>query len=130
MTITPPVGCDVESGRGSSARWRLRPSSDQVGLVDDGARLAAGDADEDAFVQPVEIGRGGFDLGRGAERVFARVDVLASAEAGEHFGAAVANAARLDVEQGAVVGPQRVADVAERRAIRQHYLPVGADAPQ
>ena len=42
----------------------------------------------------------------------------------------MANAARLDVEQGAVVGPQRVADVAKRRAIRQHYLPVGADTRQ
>src|SRR6266496_2607985 len=70
--------------------WR---SSDQVGLVDDGAGLPGADADEDAFVEPVECGRGGLDLGRGAEGVLARVDVLAAGESGEHVGAAVAHAA-------------------------------------
>ena len=55
--------------------------------------LAAADADEDAFVQPVERGRGGLDLGRGAEGVFARVDVLAARETCEHVGAAVTHAA-------------------------------------
>src|SRR2546422_8203654 len=64
-------------------------SSDQVGLVDDGAGLPAADADEDAFAQPVERGRGGFDLGRGAEGVFACVDVFAARETFEHVGAAV-----------------------------------------
>src|SRR6266496_5245993 len=69
--------------------WR---SSDQVGLVDDGAGLAGADADEDAFVQPVERGRGGLDLGRGAEGVFARGDVLAAGETCEYVGAAVTHA--------------------------------------
>jgi len=38
-------------------------SSDEVGLIDHTPGVAAGDADEDALVQPVEIGRGGLDLG-------------------------------------------------------------------
>ena len=53
--------------------------------------LAAGDADEDALVQPVEIGGRGLGLGRGAEGVLACVDVLTTAEAYEDFGAAVAH---------------------------------------
>ena len=65
-----------------------------------------------------------------AERVLAGVDVLAAAEPGEHLGAAVAHAARLDVEQIAAVGLQRVADVAERGPVGQHDLPVGAGAGQ
>src|SRR4029453_15391201 len=79
MSIAPPVGGDV--------------SSDEVGLVDDCARLAAADADEDAFVQPVERGRGRLDLGWGAERLFGRVNVLAARETFEHFGAGVTDAA-------------------------------------
>jgi hypothetical protein len=67
----------------------LPPSSDEVGLVDDAAGLATTDADEDAFAEPVERGRGGFDLGRGAEDVLARIDVLAAGETGELVGAAV-----------------------------------------
>src|SRR5262249_54953045 len=78
MSIAPPVGRDV--------------SSDEVGLVDDAVGLAGADADEDAFVQPVELWRGGLDLRRGAEGVFARVDVLAARETLEHFGAAVTDA--------------------------------------
>ena len=50
------------------------------------------------------------------------------AETREHVGAAVADASRLDVEQIAAVGLQRVADVAERRAVGQDDLPVGAGA--
>src|SRR4029453_5580328 len=85
IILGPPVGRDVEQcGR--------RPSFDQVGLVDDGAGPATADADEDAFVEPLEPGRGGLDLGRGAEGVFARVDVLAAGETGEHVGAAVTHA--------------------------------------
>jgi hypothetical protein len=42
---------------------RTRSSSDQVGLVDYGSGLAAADTDEDALVQPVEIGAGGLDPG-------------------------------------------------------------------
>src|SRR5882724_11324993 len=42
MSIAPPIGRDV--------------SSDEVGLVDDAVGLAGADADEDAFVQPVERG--------------------------------------------------------------------------
>jgi hypothetical protein len=42
---------------------RTGSSSDEVGLVDYGSGLAAADTDEDALVQPVEIGGGGLDLG-------------------------------------------------------------------
>src|SRR4051812_45763360 len=42
------------------------------------ARRAAGHADEDTLVQPVELARRGLDLGRGAKDVRARVDVLAA----------------------------------------------------
>ena len=38
-------------------------SSDEVGLVDYGSGLAAPDTDEDAFVQPLQIGGRGLDLG-------------------------------------------------------------------
>ena len=51
-------------------------SFDKVGLVDHAAGLATRDADEDAFVEPLEAGGGGLDLGRGAEGVLPRVDVL------------------------------------------------------
>jgi len=70
----------------------LPPSSDEVGLVDDGARRATADADEDAFAEPVQRRRGGFDLGRGAEDLLARVDVLGAGETGERVGAAVTHA--------------------------------------
>src|SRR5262245_36941115 len=130
MSIAPPIGRDIDDVAAALATIcrmaRSRPSSDQVGLVDDAARLSAADADEDAFVQPVEIWRGGLDLGRGAEGVFARVDVLAARETFEHFGAAVTDAACLDVEQIAAVGLERVADVAEGGAVREDGLPVGA----
>jgi hypothetical protein len=53
--------------------------------------LTPGAGDEDAFVQPVEIGRGGLDLGLCAEVVLARVDVLTATETGEDLGAAVAH---------------------------------------
>ena len=81
------------------------------------------------FSQSSSRGRG-LDLGRGAEGVLARVDVLAAAETCEDLGAAVAHASRLHVEQRAVVGLERVADVAERGAVRQDDLPVGACARQ
>src|SRR5712691_8119650 len=114
MSIAPPVGHDV--------------SSDEVGLVDDAVGLAGADADEDAFVQPVERGRGRLDPGRGAERVFGCVDVLAARETCEYFGAAVTDAAGLDVEQIAVVGLECVADVAEGGAVGEDGLPIGAGA--
>src|SRR5438445_13648491 len=98
-------------------------SSDQVGLVDDGAGLPAADADEDAFVQPVERGRGGFDPGRGAEGVFDCVDVFAARETFEHAGAAVTHTVCLDVEQVAVVRLERVEDVAEDVPGVAHYRP-------
>src|ERR1700737_2861234 len=75
---------------------------------------------------PVTIGSGGLDLGCSAERVLGRIDVLAARETGEDFRWTMADAPRLDVEQIAVVGLQRVADVAERGAVGQHELPVGA----
>ena len=37
-------------------------SPDEVGLVDDTPGLPAAHADEDALVQPIEIGSGGLDL--------------------------------------------------------------------
>lgn len=40
-----------------------RSSSDEVGLVDYSSGLPAADTDEDAFVQPLQIGGGGLDLG-------------------------------------------------------------------
>jgi len=42
---------------------RTRSSSNEVGLVDYGSVSAAADTDEDAFVQPLQIGGGGLDLG-------------------------------------------------------------------
>src|SRR5437879_869530 len=105
----------------------VRPdSSDEVGFVDHATGLTAADADEDALVDPVELGCRGFDLGRGPEGVFAGVDVLAAPETGEDLGAAVANPTRLHVEQSAAVGLERVADVAECGPVRQDDLPVGA----
>ena len=38
-------------------------SSDEIGLVNHVIGLPAGDTDEDAFVQPLQIGGGGLDLG-------------------------------------------------------------------
>lgn len=46
-------------------------SFDQVRLVDDAGGLAAGDADEDNLVEPVERRSGGLDPGRGPEDVLA-----------------------------------------------------------
>src|SRR4051794_38930127 len=105
-------------------------SSDEVGLVDDSRGLTAADADEDALVQPAEVGAGGLDPGRRAEGVFAGVDVLTAAEAGEDVGAPVAHARRPDVEQIAAVSLQRVADVAQSGAVGQDDLPIGARARQ
>ena len=56
-------------------------------------------------------GGGDLDLGQGAEGVLAGVNVLAAPETCEHLGAAVAHASRLHVEQIAIVGLQRVADL-------------------
>src|SRR5437763_15037473 len=57
--------------------------------------------------------------------VLAGIDVLTARETFEDLGAAVAHTSRLDVEQIAAVGLQRVADVAEGGAVRQDRLPVG-----
>ncbi len=81
------------------------------------------------FSQSSSRGRG-LDLRGGSKGVLARVDILAAAETFENLRAAVADAARLHVEQGTVVGLERVADVAECGAVRQDDLPVGADARQ
>src|SRR5258708_40247382 len=91
MSIAPPVGRDV--------------SSDEVGLVDDAVGLAGADADEDAFVQPVEPGRGGLDLGRGAEGVLGRVHPLAARGTALAFRARVTDAARFDVDPVLPVWP-------------------------
>src|SRR5262245_45440719 len=110
----------------SSAGGEAGGSSDQVGLVDHACGLAAADGDEYALVQPVKSGRGGLDVRRRAEDVFARIDMLTPGEPGEDLGAAVAYRARLDVDQVSAVGLQGVADVAECGAVRQDDLPVGA----
>src|SRR3989440_2282005 len=110
----------------------IRPggSSDEVRLVDHAPGATAADADEDAFVQPGELAGGGLDLRGGSKGVLARIDILAAAETFENLRAAVAHATRLHVEQGTVVGLQRVADVGEGGPVRQDDLPVGADARQ
>src|SRR6266508_180297 len=84
----PPRSRGVPAGRtGSGLVWALTPLAsrarrprrlpgsarrhggsapdlcDEVGLIDDSSGLAATDADEDALVEPVEIGRAGLDLG-------------------------------------------------------------------
>ena len=95
-----------------------------------GASLTAADADEDALIQPVEFGGGCLDLGRRPKRVFAGVHVLTSRKPRQDLGTPMAHTARLDVQQVAPVGLQRVTDVAERGAVGQHDLPVGAGARQ
>src|SRR5262249_41197969 len=105
-----------------------RRSADEICLVDHAPGTTACDANEDALVEPVQRGCGCFDLRRGAERVLAGVDVLAATETREDLGAAVANAARLNVQEIAVFGLQRVADLAQRRAVRRHGLPIRAGA--
>ena len=58
-----PAGADALRGAGDDRDLLRRArSSDEVGLVDHAARPAAADADEDALVQPVELGGGGLDL--------------------------------------------------------------------
>jgi len=66
-------------------------SCDEVGLVGHASGPSAADADEDAFVQPVEIGGGGLDLRRGTEGLPAGVDLLAAAETCEYVGGAVSD---------------------------------------
>ena len=89
---------------GNAQRYARPPvpsaaSSDEVRLVSHVGGLAAANADEDALVEPVEVRRGGLDLGGGAKRVLAGGDVLAAAQTGEHLGRAVAHSPRLDIEQ-------------------------------
>src|SRR2546425_669478 len=105
-------------------------ASDEVRLVDDVPRATAADADEDTPFQPGGLAGGRLDLRGGSKGVLARIDVLAAAETFEDLRAAVANAPRLHVEQGTVVGLQRVADVGEGGPVRQDDLPVGAYARQ
>jgi hypothetical protein len=61
-------------------------------------------------------------------KVYSRASTSSPREAREHVGAAVSHTSGLDVEQLPAVGPQRVADVAERGAVGQDDLPVGAGA--
>src|SRR4029079_11410763 len=136
MTVGPgtfPWGATVRARATPRPGPRVRSlgaarSLDEVHLVDHAPCLPAADAEEDAPVQPVQSRSCGFDLGRGTEGVLAGVDVLTAREACEHLGAAVAYTSRLDVEQLAGIGLQGVADVAERGAVREHDLPVGAGA--
>src|SRR4029077_54008 len=60
--------------------------------------------------------------------VLTRVDILATPKPCEDFGAPVANASRLNVEQIAIVGLQRVSNVGKSGAVEQNNLPVGARA--
>src|SRR5205823_11962052 len=105
-------------------------SPDQERLVDHAAGVTGADADEDTLVQPGELAGRGLDLRGGSKGVLARIDILAAAETFENLRAAVAHAPRLHVEQGTVVGLQRVADVREGGPVRQDDLPVGAYARQ
>src|SRR4051794_11601903 len=75
----------------------------EVDVVRDAAGPACADGDEDAFVEPRQLGGGGLDAHRGAERVLGGVDVLAGGQAREHVRVAVAYAVRLDVQQCPVV---------------------------
>src|SRR4051794_13289885 len=49
-------------------------SCDEVGLVGHASRTSAADTDEDAFVQPAEVGGGGLHPRRGTEGVQVGVD--------------------------------------------------------
>ena len=94
-------------------------------------RQAAGDADEDTLVQPVEPRRRSLDLGGGAEGVFARVDVLAAGETCENPRAAVADAPRLDVERrhrrsGACSGCHRARCRPGGRSASRRWRPAAA----
>src|SRR4029077_1886804 len=60
--------------------------------------------------------------------VLTRVDILATPKPCEDFGAPVADASRLNVEQIAIVGLQRVSNVGKGGAVEQNNLPVGAGA--
>jgi hypothetical protein len=83
-------------------------SLDEVDLVDHTRGLAPADADEHTLVQPIERGVRGLDLGGGTECVLTWVDVLASGQAPENLGTAVAHTPGLDVEDSAGVGLGRI----------------------
>ena len=89
-------------------------SCDEVGLVDHATRLPTTDADEDALVEPVELGDCCLDLSRSPKHVFACFHVLAAPEPCQDLGAAVADTSRLDIEEIATVGLERGADVSEQ----------------
>src|SRR3954470_19377434 len=100
--------------------WRWievrRELLDEVDVVRDAARLTCAHRDEDAVVEPRQLGVGGLDADRRAERVLGGVDVLAGGQAREHVWFAVANPVRLDVEERSPIGLERVADVGDRGA--------------
>src|ERR1700736_6017981 len=102
----------------------------QVDVVRDAAGLASAYGDEHTVVEPRQFGVRGLDADRGAEYVFGGVDVLPSGQACEHVWLAMADAARLDVEQRPAVGLEGVADVGDRAAGGPHDLPVCAPGPQ
>ena len=101
-------------------------SSDEIDLVDHTSAPSASDADEYAFVQPVEAVGPGLDFDCSAEDVFTCVDVFSASETLEDRRASVPHTLRLDVEHISAFGLQRVADVAERGAIGKNDLPIGA----
>src|SRR5947209_4116317 len=70
---------------------RAPGSCDEVGLVGHACGPSAADTDEDALVQPIEVGGGGLDPRRGTEGIQAGVDLLAAAETCEYVGGAVSD---------------------------------------
>src|ERR1700733_8309798 len=105
-----------------SVRWD--GSSDEVDLVDHTSGLASRDTDEHSLVQPIEIVARCLDLGRRAEHVFTRVDILTASKASENLRAAVAHPVRTDIQQITVIGLQCVADISERCTVWQDDLPI------
>ena len=79
--------------------------------------LARRDRDEEAAVHPLVARCRGFERHQRAEVVRGRVDGLAGGQARHHGGVAVADAARVDQDQAAVLRAQRVARLDRGRAV-------------
>src|SRR5690606_35012287 len=74
----------------------------------DAARVTCSGTDEDRLVQPVVPPLGGDELGHRAEVIFARIDLLAPPQAVHHVRRAMAQSLVADLDQGAVVGLDRI----------------------